>query len=415
MTRHFAIIGSGPSGVYAAERLARIAPDDRIDVIDRLPTPFGLIRYGVAPDHQSTKAVTRVLTRALTRDNVSFLGNVEIGKDIGLKELRDKYDAVILATGAPKDRRLGLAGEDLPGVFGSEEFVKWYNNHPDQAGLQVDLEQVEHIVVIGIGNVALDAARMFAKSPDELAASDLSPDLAERMARMRLKSITLLGRRGPEHAKFTPLELSEMGELRRARPNVKTALIPPARDDEPKTLSILRDFSALQPDDRKLAVDFRFQTRPTGFEGDRRLTGVRVENADGDEQIIPAQLAVTCIGYDSVACDTLLPSGGVFENVDGKIEEDLYVVGWAKRGPSGTIPTNRPESHAVANRVAEETVAAGKSGSDGLADLIREQGGRVVDFAGWQAIDSAEIDRATDDRPRRKFQTVAEMLAVLPG
>lgn len=415
MTRHFAIVGSGPSGVYAAERLARIAPDDRIDVIDRLPTPFGLIRYGVAPDHQSTKAVTRVLGRALSRDNVRFFGNVTVGRDVALDDLRHLYDAVIVATGAPKDRRLGIPGETLPGIYGSGAFVGWYNGHPDQAGLAVDLNDVRQIVVVGVGNVALDVARIFAKSPAEMASSDLAPNLAMRLNALPLNSITLLGRRGPEDARFTALELAEMGDLTQAWPRVDPDVLPLPAEDEPKPLSILRKFAADEADDRTVKVDFRFRNHPLAFEGTDRLTGVRIACADGTETVLPAQLAITCIGYDSVACDGLMPTGGILTNQEGKIQDGLYVVGWAKRGPSGTIPTNRPESHAVADRVAAETAASAKSGAAGLIDRIVNRGVRIVDYTGWQAIDSVETSRAVGERPRHKLTTVAEMLDAAGG
>ncbi|MEM8587586.1 MAG: FAD-dependent oxidoreductase [Pseudomonadota bacterium] len=408
MARHFAIVGSGPAGIYAAERLARIAPDDLIDVIDRLPVPFGLVRHGVAADHQSTKAVTRVLGRALGRDNVSFVGNVMVGRDVTLADLRQWYDAVILATGAPRDRRLGISGEDLTGVHGSGAFVGWLNGHPDQTGLAIDLHGVTDVVVVGVGNVALDVARIFAKSPTELAAADLAPDVAEALAALTLKSITLLGRRGAEDAKFTALELSEMGDLERARPVVAQAALPPACDDEAKPLSILRGFSSAQRDDQPLGVHFLFHTRPLAFEGSDRLTGVRVVTAGGAKSVLPAQLAITCIGYDSVTCGDLEPASGVFANQDGKVEDGLYVVGWAKRGPSGTIPTNRAESHEVANRVAAETEAAGRPGAAGL---IEQVGDRIVDLDGWGRIDAAETARATGDRPRHKFTTIDEMVA----
>ena len=408
MARHFAIVGSGPAGIYAAERLARIAPDDRIDVIDRLPVPFGLVRHGVAADHQSTKAVTRVLGRALGRDNVSFVGNVMVGRDVTLADLREWYDAVILATGAPHDRQLGIPGEDLPGVYGSGAFVGWLNGHPDQTSLAVDLHGVTDVVVVGVGNVALDVARIFAKSPAELAAADLAPDVAEALAGLTLKSITLLGRRGPEDAKFTALELSEMGDLEGAQPVVDQQTMPPASAGEAKPLSILRGFSSAQRDDRSLGVHFLFHTRPLAFEGSDRLTGVRIATADRAETALPAQLAITCIGYDSVACDALEPASGVFANQGGKIEDGLYVVGWAKRGPSGTIPTNRSESHEVANRVAAETRATGRPGAAGLIERV---GDRIVDLDGWGRIDAAETARATGDRPRHKFTTIEEMIA----
>jgi ferredoxin--NADP+ reductase len=414
MTRHFAIIGAGPAGIYAAERLARVAKDDRVDIIDRLPTPFGLVRYGVAPDHQSTKTVTRILAKALGRDNVGFCGNVTVGETATLEEIRDCYDAVVLATGAPRDRALGVPGEDLPGVYGSIRFVGWYNGHPDHADLAPDLAQVRHAVVIGNGNVALDVARVLAKSPAEMAESDLDPDVRAALEAMPLETVTITGRRGAEAAKFTALELEEMGQLDRARPVVDPADVPGAAQEGDKIGALLRDFAGRDPDpDKPVEVRFAFNLTPAGFEGEGQLEAVRFTGPDGQELHLPAQLAVTCIGYRSIPCCTAEPQEGVFPNEDGKVEDGLYVVGWAKRGPSGTIPTNRKESHTVADKIAEEVAASGKPGQEGLQRLAARHGGRVITLADWEKIDAAEVARAEPGRPRHKFTSVDEMLAVL--
>ena len=199
--RRVAIIGSGPAGCYLADQLLRLLPDASIDILERLPVPFGLIRYGVAPDHQGTKAIARVLDRVLSRDGVSFFGNVEVGRDVRLDELMSLYDAVVLATGAERDRRLGIPGEDLPGVIGSGAFTGWYNDHPDRAAPPV--QSVRSAVIIGNGNVAIDVARVLAKGPSELAGSDLSPEVTAWLEAQPIESIHIVGRRGAADAKFT--------------------------------------------------------------------------------------------------------------------------------------------------------------------------------------------------------------------
>src|SRR5271157_3315859 len=215
---HIAIIGSGPAGCYLADQLLLPLPDASIDILERLPAPFGLIRYGVAPDHQGTKAVTRVLDRVLSRERVNFFGNVEVGRDVRLDELMPLYDAVVLATGATRDRKLGIPGEELPGVVGSGAFTGWYNGHPDHPAPQ--LQDVRSAVVIGNGNVALDVARVLAKGPSEFAGSDLSPDVTAWLEAQPIENIHIVGRRSAADAKFTDHELAELGTLERARPVV---------------------------------------------------------------------------------------------------------------------------------------------------------------------------------------------------
>ncbi len=406
-----AIIGSGPAGCYLAERLVRAAPGCRIDIIDRLPTPYGLVRAGVAPDHQSTKAITRVFDRVLTRDGVAFWGNVEIGRDIALDELRRLYDAVIIATGAPQDRGLGVPGEALPGIIGSAAFVGWYNAHPDHAAPAPDLGAVRSAIVIGNGNVALDVARILAKAPAELAQSDIAPEVAATLAAMPLDTIHIVGRRGAEHAGFAPHELGELGALVRARPVVEAADLPPGEGaPNPAVLAQLRDFAG-DATPKPLAIRFHFHATPAGFIGAGHVAAARFTRRDGGELILPAELVVTCIGYRAVPCCTLAPEDGVFANEQGRIAPGLYVVGWAKRGPSGTIATNRPEAHAVAERLVAEISPAGRAGGAALAAHLAERGVRRVDYAAWLRIDAAERARAETGRPRRKFASRAALLA----
>jgi NADPH-dependent glutamate synthase beta subunit-like oxidoreductase len=363
-----AIVGSGPAGCYLAERLVREAPDCRIDIIDRLPTPFGLVRAGVAPDHQSTKAITRIFDRVLSREGVAFWGNVEIGSDVALDALRELYDAVVIATGAPQDRRLGVAGEDLPGIVGSGAFVGWYNAHPDHAARKPDLSGVRSAVLIGNGNVALDVARILAKTPEELAQSDIAPEIAASLGAMPLETIHIVGRRGAEHAGFAPHELGELGTLARAQPIVAATELPP--DEAAPNAAViaqLREYAARDPAARPLAIRFHFHVVPAEFTGSARVAAARFRRPDGSALTLCADLVVTCIGYHATPCCSLAPEDGLFANDSGRIAPGLYVVGWAKRGPSGTIATNRAEAHAVAQRIVAETVPTGRPGGAALA------------------------------------------------
>jgi NADPH-dependent glutamate synthase beta subunit-like oxidoreductase len=411
---HIAIIGSGPAGCYLAERLVREAPGCRIDIIDRLPTPYGLVRAGVAPDHQSTKAVTRIFDRVLTREGVGFWGNVEIGRDLTLDELRGLYDAVVIATGAPQDRRLGVAGEELPGIIGSAAFVGWYNGHPDHAPPALALDRVRSAVVIGNGNVALDVARMLAKTPEELAQSDIAPEIAASLAAMPLEAIHIVGRRGAEHAGFAPHELGELGALARAQPIVDAAELP-TDEAAPNRAVIaqLREYAARDAAAKPLAIRFHFHAAPAGFTGADRVETARFRRPDGSAPALAADLVVTCIGYRAMPCCSLAPEDDVFVNEGGRVAPGLYVVGWAKRGPSGTIATNRAEAHEVAQRILAETAAAERPGGAALAVRLTEAGVRRVDYPGWLRIDAAERAGAGPGRPRRKFASRSELLGCL--
>jgi NADPH-dependent glutamate synthase beta subunit-like oxidoreductase len=401
--RHIAIIGSGPAGCYLADHLSRLLPDASIDILERLPVPFGLIRYGVAPDHQRTKAIARVLDRVLAREGVSFFGNVEVGRDVHLEELMRMYHAVVLATGAPCDRRLGIPGEDLRGVIGSSAFTGWYNGHPDRAA--PPLRDVRSAVVIGNGNVAIDVVRILAKAEDELSGSDLSPEVMSLLGAQPIKAIHIVGRRGAADARFTDHELAELGTLHRARPVVD----PAGLIGDTAIVKTLQGFAGDRRD-TPVTINFHFNLTPHSFVGDDHLRAVQFRAADGNFAELPAQLAVTCIGYQARSCGTAVPKNGVFPNDNGRVSEGLYVVGWAKRGPSGTIPTNRSEAQQVAQKIVQEAGHNNREGRAALCRLLEERRLAWVDHAAWRRIDAAEVARAGKQRSRMKFNTVAEML-----
>lgn len=426
-----AIVGSGPAGYYAAEAAVKQWGDDaRVDVFDRLPVPYGLIRSGVAPDHQSIKAVSRRYETTALTDQVRFVGNVAVGGDVSVAELLALYDAVILATGAPHDRPLDIPGDDLGNVFGSAAFVGWYNGHPEFAGLDPDVAGA-HAVVIGMGNVALDVARILAKTEAEFAGSDIVRHALDRLREKRLERITILGRRGPHQIMMTPKELGELGHLAAGDPEVDGADLPDAGEDallEPglrKSVTLLRDYAARGPDTAKpIKIAFDFFASPVRLLGENgRVTGIEVERTQveagravgtGHSYTLPADLVVSCIGYRSSPIEGVPfeERAGRFANEEGRIMPGLYCVGWARRGPSGTIGTNRPDGFGVIERiVAEVAPERAKRGRAGFDELAAARGLDIVTFRDWRKIEAAEIAAAREGSPREKFTEVAAMIA----
>ncbi len=431
--RHVAVIGSGPAGYYTAEACQKQFGDGvRVDIIDRLPVPYGLIRFGVAPDHQSIKAVARRYEAVALSDNVRFAGNISVGIDVSIAELRNLYDAVVLATGAPNDRPLDFPGANLPGVIGSAAFVGWYNGHPDYAGLNPPLA-APGAVVIGNGNVALDVARILAKSRAEFAGSDIVTHAIDALEGSGLKRITVLGRRGPHQIAMTPKELGELGHLERATPVVDAADLPPIGDDavlEPgmrKSVAHLREFAAARSAARDIAIEFDFFAMPIAVEGDGKVERLIVERTTLDDQlrsigtgeryIIPCGLVISCVGYQTPMIEGVPyeHGRGRFANTEGRILPGLYCVGWARRGPSGTIGTNRPDGYLIADHIAADLAASESPPSDklgraGLDTLLAARGVDLVTFRDWQKIEAKEIARARDGAPREKFVSVDEMI-----
>jgi ferredoxin--NADP+ reductase len=431
--RHIAIIGSGPAGYYTAEAAQKKFGDDvRVDIIDRLPVPFGLIRFGVAPDHQSIKAVAGRYEKVALSDNVRFVGNVTVGKDVNIDELQTLYDAVILATGAPNDRPLDIAGADLPGVFGSAAFVGWYNGHPDYADLQPPLDG-RHVVIIGNGNVALDVARILSKTRAEFDGSDIVSHALDGLDHSAVEDITILGRRGPHQIAMTPKELGELAHLQRATPRVDKDDLPDIGEDallEPgirKSVTHLREFAAIPEAfraDKAISINFDFFAAPIAIEGDGKVQRVRVERMRLDDQYrsvgtgeiytIDCSMVISCIGYQTPPIDGVPyeHGRGRFANLDGRILPGLYCVGWARRGPSGTIGTNRPDGYNIIDTVAEDMAISGdKNGRAGLDALLALRKVDIVTFSDWKKIEEAEIARARDGAPREKFVRIEDMIA----
>ena len=431
--RHVAIIGSGPAGYYTAEACGKaFGAAVRVDVIDRLPVPYGLIRSGVAPDHQSIKAVARRYEAVALGDAVRFCGNVAVGRDVSIAELSALYDAVVIATGAPADRPLAIPGGDLPGVIGSAAFVGWYNGHPDFAALHPSLAGPD-AVVIGAGNVALDVARILAKTGDEFTGSDIVAHALHALGGHGVQRVTLLARRGPHQIAMTPKELGELATLSRATPVVDAADLPPADTDallEPgqrKAVALLRRFAEPGVTVKPIRILFDFFAQPVAIEGDGRVERLVVERtrvdadgatqATGERYVVPAGLVVSCIGYrtppiEGVPYDEAL---GRFANHDGRVAPGLYAVGWARRGPSGTIGTNRPDGFLIAEHIAADTAGmgsdnGGKAGRAGLDALLAARGVDLVTFRDWQAIERAEVAAARAGSPREKLTSVAAML-----
>jgi len=430
--RHIAIIGSGPAGYYTAEAAQKQFGDEvRIDVIDRLPVPYGLIRFGVAPDHQSIKAVSKRYEGVALSDNVRFVGNVMVGQDIAVDELLGIYDAVILATGAPDDRQLGIAGQDLPGVFGSAAFVGWYNGHPDFADLEPPLDG-RHVVIIGNGNVALDVARILSKTRSELGGSDIVSHALDMLETAKTETVTILGRRGPHQIAMTPKELGELGHLSRAAPFVDPTDLPDIGADillEPgmrKSVTHLREFAAIPPrflDEKPISIEFDFFAAPVAIEGEGKVERIIIERTALDNDLrsigtgetyeVDCSMVIACIGYQTPSIDGVPyeHGRGRFANVEGRILPGLYCVGWARRGPSGTIGTNRPDGYMVIEQVAADIKdGSGKAGRSALDALLEKRGVQIVKFSDWKKIEEAEVGRAREGAPREKFVRIEDMI-----
>ena len=429
--RHIAIIGSGPAGYYTAEAAQKQWGDEvKVDVFDMLPVPYGLIRTGVAPDHQSIKGVSKRYEGTALSDNVRFVGNVHIGSDVTVPELQQLYDAVVLATGAPNDRPLDIPGSDLANVFGSAAFVGWYNGHPQFAGLAPDLSG-QTAVVIGMGNVALDVARILSKTEGEFTGSDIVGHALYALMASKISRIVIIGRRGPHQIMMTPKELGELGHLSRAAPRVDPADLPELGEDallEPglrKSVTHIRSFAAIPEShfsDVDVEVEFDFFAAPHALSGTGKVEAIELERTKveagravgtGEFYTVPASLVVSCIGYQTSPIPDVPfdERAGKFANDEGRILPGLYCVGWARRGPSGTIGTNRPDGFSVVEKIVGDIGAgAGKRGRAGFDELAAARNLDVVTFRDWKKIEAQEESRARVGAPREKFVDVGEMI-----
>lgn len=434
---HIGIVGAGPSGCYVADALGRKLPGARIDIFDRLPTPFGLVRGGVAPDHQGTKNIARQFERTLGKEGVRFLGNVAIGRDISYEELKAAYDVLVITIGALEDRRLGIPGEDLDAVYGSGRFVAWYNGIPDARDLDPKLDG-KSVAIIGNGNVALDIARLLGKAPDELATSDLCAHARMAFAAAPIEDIWLIGRRGPCEASFTTAELAEFGELSRVATRVDASQLPDAlpngmadeqRKLAGKNLEVLRAYAMRGAQaERPLRIHFVFNAAPVAILGESRARELVLERTRVEPGIaasgagtfnIPADAVISAIGYRSTPFPGLPFDGmrGIVANEQGRVEPGVYTAGWCKRGPQGVVPANRADSLAVAELILADLAARAakdKSGGTMIDSLLAARGAQPVDFAGWQKINAAEV-AAGQGRPREKLIRIEELLAAAQG
>ena len=434
-----AIVGAGPAGFYAAGHLLAGERPVQVDLFDRLPTPFGLVRAGVAPDHPKIKSVVRVYEKTAAKEGFRFFGGVELGRDLHRADLLERYHAVIYAIGAATDRRLGIPGEDLRGSEAATAFVGWYNGHPDHPDREFDLG-CERVVVVGNGNVALDCARMLALSAEELRKTDTADHAIDLLASDTVKEIVILGRRGPAQAAFTNPELLELGELEQA-----DVIVDPAdvdldeasqawldSDEANKTsrenVRILREYAAREPGGKPKRIVLRFLTSPVELQGDERVEKIVVERnrleprddgslaarPTGERETMECGLVLRSIGYKGIAIPEVPfdERRGTIPNVAGRVvdgEHHLtgeYVTGWIRRGPSGVIGTNKKDGQEAASSLLQDADAGllnSPPDDADIADLLAERGVEPVSWQGWERIDAHEQELGAGLRPRVKL------------
>jgi len=446
-----AVVGSGPAGFYAAGQLLAADPPVEVDLIERLPTPWGLVRLGVAPDHPNIKTVSRVFEKIAARPGFRFLGNVEAGRDLHHDDLVRLYDAVVYAVGAQTDRRMGIPGEDLPGSWPATAFVAWYNGHPDFQGCEFDLS-CRRAVVIGNGNVAVDVARMLALADEELAPTDTTDAAIAAILASPIEEIVVLGRRGPAEASFTTPELQELGELA----DTDIAVDPAELELEPasdaalsdttvaRNLEVMRGYAGRAPAGKRRTLRLRFRVSPVAIVGSDRVEGIEVARntlvADGDgrvravatdeREVIPCGIVLRSVGYMGVpvpgvpfdaARATLANRGGRVVDDRGEQVPGVYCAGWIKRGPTGIIGTNKKDAHETVALLLEDARSGALppregGGAEAVDALLAERGAQVVTYAGWEAIDAAERSLGEAcGRPRVKLVSWDELLAAAGG
>ncbi len=443
-----AIIGSGPSAFYAAEELFKQKMNIKVDMFEKLPVPFGLVRYGVAPDHSKIKNVTKVFEKTAENPNFTFLGNVTVGKNISVFELQKFYDAIIFAFGAEADRHLGINGEDLVGSYTATEFVAWYNGHPDFQDHHFDFSQ-EVAVIIGQGNVAMDVSRILSKTPDELKKTDISQHALEVLAESKIKEIHVYGRRGPMQAAFTAPEIKEMGELADCYPIINPEdlelneaslkeLEDPTFAAKRKNYEIMTHFKTLEANNRKRKFVLHFKRSPVEIIGKGRVQKVRFEinklvgeagyqkvRGTGKFEEIDCGIVFRSVGYLGIPIKGLPFSSqtGVIPNQGGRVTDSehiytgWYAAGWIKRGATGIIGTNKPDSEETVRHLLmdlEHLNPCENPSTEAVLKFLKDREVRVVSFADWKKIDAAEIERGVAlGKPREKFARITGMLSAI--
>lgn len=441
-----AIIGAGPSGFYSLEALQKADIAVQVDLFEKLPTPYGLVRFGVAPDHPKIKSVTKLYSKALAQDNARYFGGVEFGKDITLEDVRQYYDAIIYTVGASSDRSLGITGEDVANSISATQFVAWYNGHPDKADYQPDLH-VKSVAVIGMGNVAVDVTRILAKSADELASTDIADHALAALRESQVEDIYMIARRGPAQAKFTTKELRELGELLNADIMVDSAEVEIDAVSQPaletraiaKNVSIMQEMAEKTPQGKARRVHLRFFRSPVEILGDTKVTGITLERTHLEQQgdylaavktgateVLEVGMVLRSVGYRGVPlADVPFDNKrAVIPNTAGRVQEEdgsprlgEYTAGWIKRGPQGVIGTNKAcatESVACLLDDVENLPLAPQRDPEAINQLLAERGVRVIRFEDWQKLEQLELEAGkARGRPAVKFVDVAAMLEQL--
>ena len=425
-TYKVAIVGAGPAGYFAAQALQNLQSDElsfTIDMIERLPTPWGLVRSGVAPDHPKIKTVSKVFEKIAKEPGFRLFANVELGSDLTIEQLKEKYDAVVIATGSARGKKLGIPGEEFPGSMSAATFVPWYNAHPDFKDESVDLS-CETAVVIGAGNVAMDVARMLALEPSELDPTDTADHAISDLKKSSIRTVVISARRGPEHAAFTSPELRELPKLEHTNvvmdKNDIEAAIARAGDAPEKDVKSNLDAMLLISESpatlHERTMKFQFLATPLEIKGNGKVEEVVFKKTDSDETFsIQCGLVITAIGYEAASLEGIPYEKGKVVNRDGRVSENLYVVGWAKRGPSGVIGTNKSDAADVMKLLLEDLGTPKNSGD--ITDVITHN--RVVTQLHWQAINEAEIAAGEPlGKPRRKSverEDLLRLAGILPA
>ena len=404
-----AIVGAGPAGYFTAQAFQKAQSDDllfAIDMIERLPTPWGLVRSGVAPDHPKIKTVSKVFEKIAKEPNFRLFANVELGKDVSLKDLKDQYDVVVLATGASKGRKLGIPGEELKNSLSSAEFVPWYNAHPDYVDVEVDLSS-DTAVIIGAGNVAMDVARILAIDPNELDSTDIAEHALIKLKQSNIRNVIICGRRGPEHAAFTAPELRDLPKLE----NTDVFIDPKQIEDATKHIEEMEEvekdlknnieaMKTIAENVKKGAsrkLEIKFLSSPLKIKGNGKVEEVvfqknKIENGKvvvtKETFSVKTGLVITAIGYDSIEYPGITTESGRISNIAGHVEHNVYAVGWAKRGPTGVIGTNKSDSNDVVDLIIENL--KDPKTSEGITGLLKS-GHVVIDQIAWEKINASEV------------------------